>query len=86
MRTANSIVIAETRIASMSTELHKLQNKKHNALKRILCTILLTSLICSLLTGQTDSLAPKVYHLKHAFDIPFTIVFAFLKKFIYANL
>ena len=43
-------------------------------MKRIISTILMTSLVCSLLPGQTDSLAPKVYHVNHTFDIPLTIL------------
>ena len=43
-------------------------------MKRILCTILLPVLAGTLLWGQADSLAPKVYHLNYTLDIPVTIL------------
>jgi membrane-associated phospholipid phosphatase len=43
-------------------------------LKKITCILLLTILLTSHLTGQKDSLAQKVYHLNHSFDVPLTTV------------
>lgn len=48
--------------------------KKNTVLKKYLLILLLTSMVCSHLAGQMDSLAPKVYHLNHAVDIPVTIL------------
>lgn len=43
-------------------------------MKRILFILLLTTMVSSLLTGQKDSLAHKVYHLNNSVDIPITIL------------
>lgn len=48
--------------------------KKLEVLKRILSTILLTTLVGIRLCGQADSLANKVYHLNYTVDIPVTIL------------
>ena len=49
-------------------------SKKSVALKKYLFILLLTTMVSSHLTGQRDSLAHKVYHIKHPVDIPVTIL------------